>query len=313
MRKIFIMILMFVGLLSGCKNKEVRKDDVVKYLEKLESYSLVCDMSMKKNNQDINMEISVDYVKPDYYKVGFGNDMKQVIVKNEKGVFVITPNLNKEFKFDGSWPNNNPSVYLLNSVCNAIKDKDVTITSSENEITLECEITHKTNSKITKMKYICDKKYTPLKIVFCGVDNKEIVVGVIKNFKANPTITLDNFSEEKYLKKDLPEKENTTSLILEAGYTIEGNQLESSVNEETSTILCYKGDKPYTIVVNKVNIYPEVVVMEEYSEVVVLNDGLGFVKENSLRFFHDDYEVTIYSDYLSIEEFEAISMNLSFA
>ena len=314
MKKIIILLLLCVCVLGGCsKIKEYKEEDVVEYLEELKSYSLTSNMKINKMDKTINMDISVDYKSPNLYKVVFGKDNEQIILKNTKGVYVITPNLNKEFKFDGSWPNNSSHAYLLDSIGKDIKKDETSIlTTNENDLTIESKVTHKTNTNITKMRYTCDKKMVPLKTVFLDDTNKEIVIVEFKTFVENPTFTDDHFSETKYLKKDVFEPEtNETSVTIEAGFVIEGNSLETSKSTSSTTILCYSGSKPYTIIVNKVKLYPEVVVIDEYNDIVILECGLGFVDDNVFTFYMNDYEIRIFSNVLSIEELEQIASNIS--
>ena len=114
MKKILILILTCLSILTGCsKNKEYKVNDVVEHLEKLNSYSLTSTMTIHKDDKTLSMDIAVDYLSPTYYKVVFGKNNEQIILKNDKGVFVLTPDLNKEFKFDGSWPNNSSHAYLI--------------------------------------------------------------------------------------------------------------------------------------------------------------------------------------------------------
>ena len=314
MKKIIILILLCVGILGGCsKNKVYKENEVIEYLEDLKSYSLTSSMKLNKMDKTINMDVSVDYQSPNLYKVSFGKDTEQIILKNEKGVYVITPNLNKEFKFDGTWPNNSSHAYLLDSISKDIKKDETSIlTTNENDIVIESKVSGKAGSNITKMKYTCDKKMKPLKTVFLDDANKEIVVVEFKTFTANPTFSVDHFNEAKYLKKDVFEPEtNETSFIIEAGFVVEGNVLETSKNTTSTTILCYSGTKPYTIIVSKVKLYSEVVVMEEYNDVVILECGLGLVDENGFTFFMNDYEIKIYSNTLSVDELEQIASNIS--
>ena len=314
MRKIIILILLCIsGLFVGCDKVEYKEDDVIEYIEDLKSYSLTSNMKINKTDKTINMDISVDYKSPNLYKVVFGKDNEQIILKNDKGVYVITPNLNKEFKFDGSWPNNTSHAYLLDSIAKDMKkDETSVVTNNENEITIESKVTHKTNANITKMKYVCDKKLKPIRTAFLDDENKEIIVVEFKTFNENPTFDNDHFSETKYLKKDVFEPtESETSLVLEAGFIIEGSVLETSKKSNDVTILCYSGSKPYTIIVNKVKTYPEVVVMEEYNDIVILENGLGMVDDNVFVYYLNDYEIRIYSNSLTVSELEQIASNIS--
>lgn len=314
MKKILILMSLFVGVLCGCKNNKMYDtNDVIKYMEGLKSYSLTSNMTINKADKTINMDIQVDYQSPGLYKVVFGKDNEQIILKNDKGVYVLTPNLNKEFKFDNSWPNNSSHAYLLDSICNSIKkDESSTITNNDDNIVIESKISHRTNSNITKMKYICDKKMNPLKTLFMDDTNKEIIVVEFKSFTENPTFASDHFSESKYLNKDVfDHSTEETSLVIEAGFIIEGNVLETSKTSNNTTILCYSGSKPYTIIVSKVEIHPEVVVVDEYTDLVILECGLGLADENVFTFYMNDYEIKIYSNGLLLEELEQIASNIT--
>ena len=314
MKRIILLMMLCLCVLTGCgKNKECQVDDVVKYIEELKSYSLTSTMTINKENKTISMDIAVDYLAPNYYKVVFGKDEEQIILKNDKGVYVLTPNLNKEFKFDGSWPTNSSHAYLLDSICKDLKtDANSKITNSENTIMLEGKVNHKTNQKITKMQYVCDKNYKPIKTTFLDDNNNELVIVEFKTFIANSTLSKDHFNQESYLKKDVfNNEESDVSLTIEAGYVVDGNTLESSKSSSELTILCYNGEKPYTIVVNKAKVYSEVVSIEQYDDLVIMECGLGFINENSFMYYLNGYEITIYSNTLTIDEFENISSNIS--
>lgn len=64
------------------------------------------------------------------------NNHEQVILKNKEGLYVVTPSLNKSFKFDSVWPENSSQAYLLQNLVTDIKN--------DNEKTFE------------KMKRICN-------------------------------------------------------------------------------------------------------------------------------------------------------------
>ena len=48
------------------------------------------------------------------------------IVRNKDGVFVMTPQLNQIFKFQGSWPNNTQKPYLIQTIDKLLKDANIT-------------------------------------------------------------------------------------------------------------------------------------------------------------------------------------------
>ena len=39
-------------------------------------------------------------------------DQSQIILRNEEGVFVLTPALNKSFRFQSDWPQNSSRLFI---------------------------------------------------------------------------------------------------------------------------------------------------------------------------------------------------------
>ena len=109
MRKMFgfwiVFVLGMVLLLSACG--EQSQEDVVENLEesleKLEGYKAEAEMDMKTGQEDQTFSIDVWHKKSDFYRVSLSNEHddeeSQIILKNEDGVFVLTPALEKNFKF----------------------------------------------------------------------------------------------------------------------------------------------------------------------------------------------------------------------
>ena len=169
MKKIFGLILLGLLVLVGCKAKD-NVDEVSRvtnYLSGLSSYSLTSKMTIQRADKNVSVNVEVDYLSPSYYKVCFKGDSDQLIIKNDTGVYVITPSLNKEFRFDSNWPLNSSHAYLLEAINKDIKaDKEASGSMNGTDYVIECKITHKTNQKLNKMKYTCDANYKPKKTVF---------------------------------------------------------------------------------------------------------------------------------------------------
>ena len=50
------------------------------------------------------------------------NNHEQVILKSGEDVYVVTPSLNKSFKFQSEWPDNGSQGYLIDSLVKDIKN-----------------------------------------------------------------------------------------------------------------------------------------------------------------------------------------------
>lgn len=308
------LMLLFVSCSNSDNTNEVTK--VTKYLGDLNSYSLTSTMSINRADKKVSMDVCVDYLAPSYYKVSFKNkDNEQLIIKNNDGVYVLTPSLNKQFKFDSDWPLNSSHAYLLEAICKDIKaDSNAVGTTESGVINIECGITHKTNQNLSKMRYTCEEKnLTPKRTVFMNENKEEIITVDFNTFNPNSNLNKDHFNEKQYLAnvEEGPTGSEPANVAVTVGYVIEGNTLNTSTTTDNTTILVYSGEKPYTIIVQEANAYAEVVVFDNYDNFEVLTSGLCFINDNSMKYFLDNYEVTIYSNSLSIEEYLNIASTIS--
>ena len=81
-------------------------------------------MTIETGNDPQEYQVEIWYKKPELYRVYLENpkkDQSQVILRNGNGVFVLTPSLNKSFRFHSDWPNNSSQVYLFESLVKDIK------------------------------------------------------------------------------------------------------------------------------------------------------------------------------------------------
>src|SRR5690625_4737891 len=120
-KNIGILITVALGLvllLAACGEKS-QEDVVAKLedkLEEMDGYKAKAEMKMNTGQDDQEYQLDVWHKKKDLYRVALTNpeDEKgsQVILKNEDGVFVLTPALDKSFKFQTDWPENSSQPYL---------------------------------------------------------------------------------------------------------------------------------------------------------------------------------------------------------
>ena len=91
-------------LLVGCSKTD--SNGVIKKYKNIlsnnDKYTLTGVMDIVSNEELYHYDVKVDYLKGDYYKASLINkdtNHEQIILKNKDGVYVITPSLNKSFKF----------------------------------------------------------------------------------------------------------------------------------------------------------------------------------------------------------------------
>ena len=116
MKKIFFKILLIsILLFTGCSNsgKNNIVDKLNKKIKNMDSYDISGVLSITNNNDTYNYDVRASYKKDNNYRVSLvnkSNGHEQIILKSDGEVYVITPALNKSFKFQSSWPDNNSQI-----------------------------------------------------------------------------------------------------------------------------------------------------------------------------------------------------------
>ena len=326
MKKIIISILccIFTLFIVGCNNKEdntnLEAKQALEYIDSLGSYELSCKMTVNRADKSINLDIEVLYLKPGYYKVCFNNSNgnKQFIVKNDSGVFVLNPALNKEFKFDSDWPLNSTHAYLLEGIKNDIKaDSEYSYELSGNNVIINTKLNNQSKAKSLKFYYDL-KANKPVKAMLYDDNGKEIINVVFTSFIPNKTINKELFSEKLIMADNTPIEDTIIeqeekSLAVSCGYIIDGASLQTQTTKDDCTIMCYSGDVSYTVVVKKADIYNELVFVDVINEVDYLENGLMVSNEMKSIYYIDDYEISIYHNGINIDDVIAITSDISLA
>ena len=167
MKKIFLIFILGSLILTGCgkrNEKEVLREFENK-VNNADSYYLTGNMELTNNEDVYTYNIAVSYAKDDNYKIELTNvinDHKQVILRNKDGVYIITPSLNKSFKFQSDWPYNNSQVYLLASLLDDIRnDENREFADSNEGYIFTSTVNYPNNEKLVKQKVYFDKDYLP--------------------------------------------------------------------------------------------------------------------------------------------------------
>ncbi|PID22086.1 sporulation protein [Sporosarcina sp. P3] len=166
MRKKMIMLVVVAVMLvlGGCGKPS--KEDVMKKLSnkwnETKGYELNASMEIKTGSEPRVYNVEVWHTKPEFYKVNVmqsGNDESQMIVRNEEGVFVITPSLGKTYKFQSDWPAQNSQGYLIGTLAEDIKaDKAAVMEEKEKEYIFETATRNNHKSLLPTQKIHIDKK-----------------------------------------------------------------------------------------------------------------------------------------------------------
>lgn len=170
MKKIFLCLILICLVLTGCGKKDDKTvlKEFQNKINNTDSYYLSGNMELVNNEDVYTYKIGVSYKMEDFYKIELTNtvnDHKQVILRNNDGVYVITPSLNKSFKFQSDWPYNNSQVYLLSSLLDDITNDSERLFEDTNEgYIFTSKVNYPNNDKLVNQKVYFSRDYLPTKV-----------------------------------------------------------------------------------------------------------------------------------------------------
>ena len=246
MKKLFLFVTLVAALcLTGCgslSDKEI-KDNFIKDIESLKSYYMEGSLKLINNDDSYEYDVEVSYQKDDNYKVSLnnkGNNYEQIILKNKEGVYVITPSLNKSFKFQSDWPDNNSQSYLLGSVVNDLKkDNEYKFTQKDSDYIYTVKTNYPNNPKYIKQNIILDKNYNLKKVEVQDNKNISYIEFTVKTIDKKANFNESEFSLEELTKdfnkastnEEQTRKENSNN---EESKQTENRNQEEQTNEQTN-------------------------------------------------------------------------------
>lgn len=324
MKKIFLFILIGIVILSTGCGKYSESDiinDLDKKINKLSGYKLDGDLEIVNNDEVYKYKVESSYKKDDLYKVSLtntSNNYEQVILKNTDGVYVLTPSLNKSFKFQSDWPNSNSQIYLLQSIIEDINDdKDKEFKETKNSYIFTTDVDYPNNKKLIKQKITFDKKLNLKKVVVYNGENVPLMTFKVADIDYSPTFKKNNFKVNEVLKTVKTETTKETSALNDTIYPLALPDGTKLVNEEkvektdgNRIIMTFDGDKPFLLVEETASIEDEMTIVPTYGEPHMLMDTVGAMTENSLTWTSGGIEYYIVSDVMNQDELLEVAKSI---
>ena len=324
-KRILVFLVLTIFFVTGCFTK---KDDslksIIKKYDNLKAYSLTGDLEIINNDDTYNYDVKVIYQKKDKFFVSLknrDNSHEQIILKNEDGVYVITPSLNKSFKFQSDWPYNNSQVYLIQSIIDDIKkDNEKSIVKDNSNTIITTSVNYPNNNKLEKQIVTFNKDYN-LKSVSVVDDNsiKQMTM-VFKTIDLKPSgINKDTFDINKIIdvnnNTEQNEKTSTLDDIIYPLYIPSGTVLTNSekVNKTNGerVIMTFEGEKPFLLVEETADVLDEFSVIPTYGEPFLLIDTVGALTDSSISWNSNGVDYYLVSDVMSQNELIDIAKSVN--
>ena len=335
MKKLFYVLTLGLLVLSGC-GKVTEKDVLNKYEKRVndsKSYYLEGKLDIVNNEDIFTYDVEVSYKENDNYKVNLVNTVnshEQIILRNNEGVYVVTPSLNKSFKFQSDWPYNNSQVYLLKPILNDINNDDKKIFEKDGDnYKIVVGANYPNNPKLTHEEIYLDKDGNIIKVIVLNKDgNSEITMTFNKidydkkfddnyfDLKSIIDVTEENNNENNNTNKE--EKTKETSTIEDVIYpmylpvnTYLTNTEKVNKDNGERLILTFDGDNPFMLIEETASYEKEHLIVPTYGDLELMASTVAVVNETSVNWLDNDIEYYVVSDKLSKTELLNIARSIS--
>ncbi|RSL29635.1 outer membrane lipoprotein carrier protein LolA [Salibacterium salarium] len=338
MRKILLfssllLLIMFLGA-CGEKSQEEVVQDLDNKLQDMTGYKGKASMTLETGEEPRTYDVDIWHLQNEtnkYYKVDLKNEneeQNQMIIRNDDGVFVLTPALNKSFRFQSDWPNNNSQVYLYESlISDILMDAERTFAIHEDTYVFETKTNYQ-NKNLHHQEIVLDSKsLRPETVKIYDADYKLLVSVEFSEFEEDATFDENDFDTDKNMTAanlgevpastdEQPAEQPANFNVVYPSFEPQGTELADTEETTTDTgkkvVLSYTGDKSFTIVEKVEEVEPAAASVDVGAgEPVNLNFAVGAQTEDSLTWTYEGVEYLLASNNLTTEEMTAIARSMN--
>lgn len=324
MKKIFRLFFMGVicFILAGC-GKYGEKDlikDFDKKVSQLGSYTLSGILEIFNNDEVYSYDVSATYKKENNFRVSLKNKVnnyEQIILRNNEGVYVLTPSLNKNFKFQSEWPFNSSQSYLLQTLLEDLKNNDVKFEEINEGYIIETKANYSSNKDLKNQKIYFDKNKEIYKVEVLDDAGNIKMQMTINSIEYDPSLDTSYFD----LNKNVSSESNTSDVsktidqIIYPMYIPTNTYLSSQDKVQTENgeriIMNFAGDNAFMLIQEVASVPKDNTIVTTIGEPYILVDSVGVVTDNSVEWVSNGLEYYLTSQTLSAEELVSVAKSLS--
>ncbi len=325
MKKILLSIILICSLVIGC-GKSGEKEILKKLTNKIEnskSYQLSGELEMINNEDTYKYLVTVSYKEEEMYRVSLKNQInnhEQIILKNEEGVYVLTPSLNKSFKFQSEWPYNNSQSYLLQTLLNDIKnDKNKEFKKTVDGYVITTKVNYSNNKDLEKQNIFLNNDLNIKEVHVLDKENKVMIKMKFKDidFKAVPNsklfIVKDNM--ESAVIDEIVQPVSKIKDVLYPMYLPLNTKLidQSRVEKENGEriISTFSGDKPFMFVQETVEKENDLVTIPVIGKPLIMAGTIAALSDSSISWSNGGLDYYLVSDVMNEEELFDVARSIS--
>ncbi|GAA0351727.1 LolA family protein [Bacillus horti] len=319
-----LTLLAIVLVACGGKGEEDVVGDLADQLNAMQSYKAEANLVLNTGQEPLDYTVEVWHKKPEYYRIALTNKERgitQIILKNDDGVFVLTPHLNKSFRFQSDWPQSQGQVYLYESLIKDIlADTNRKFSTEGNNFVFDVAANYQ-NKVLSHQKIALDRELKPVKLEVSDANFNVLVSVDYTSFESNPTFEEDAFEMKRNMESALIDSIPTMAEEQEQNQGSFGTYYPSYlptnvelVEEEEvqvhgipRVILRYAGNYHFNLIQERPQAKD---VSMQVGDIIDLGFTVGVMGDGNLAWTYEGVDFLISSDNLPEEEMAAIAQSL---
>lgn len=234
---------------------------------------------------------------------------------------MITPSLNKSFKFQSEWPYNNSQVYLLKSIIDDLEtDSERTFEKKDNYYVFTSKVNYPNNKKLEKQAVYIDQDLNIKEVQVLDASNNVQIRMAFQKIDYKPKFSDKYFTLDENLANvnvDTESTETTSKIedIIYPMYLPINTHLSSKevINTESGErlILTFSGDSPFMLIEETATYEEEHTIIPTYGKLDFLSDTLAVINDNSINWISNGIEYYVVSDVVSVDELLEVARSIS--
>lgn len=314
LRLLVVVVCCLFLAACGKATKDEVIEDVNKKWNDAKGYELSASMEVRTGAEPRIYDVKVWHTKPDFYRVAVnpkGESEQQLIVRNEEGVFVVTPSLRKTHKFQSEWPKQNSQAYIIGALADdLVSDSKAVMTEDDASYTFEVATRNVDQTALPVQQIVVDKKtMLPTKVSVMDESLQEQVVITFADIKLGVKHTAEEYAVEKFSENE--EKKAASAEVVDTEFSVYyptidwahtklTDEFEVQEDGNTRVILTFEGEKPFTLMQQPIQ--SDETILPVSGDPADLGYTIGAITDNSIQWDKDGMTFFIASTKLTKDE-----------
>ncbi len=319
-----ILALLGVGVWKVFFSKPSISDTLDSVNKNLSSYQLEANMELNNGEEQRKFTVNVSYAKKeeqDLFRVSLYDttiNQEQIMLRNQEGVYVLTPTLNQVYQFKSGWPLNSAKPYIYQSLLEVFNG-EYTTKKLDDGIIVTSEPEYKNAPQYSKQEIKFTKDLVPVWVHLYNDKNEVLVNVTFTKVETNVEFSDDYFNLSKNMEQSRENLSSTSGATFDdLPLMMNGTDINVSVKEQTNAnidgdkvyIMSYQGDASFTVVQKIIEGSEEMSITEIDGDLVLLVNGFAAMDSDKVTYLYNGVECTIYGDNLSVSSYISIANGL---